>query len=337
MLWYKNVQFIAYSIDTKPDYANGRYLARSVPSDDVDTRVAIMEAAVDEARANASTSTYCLKVFVAPEFFFRSRTGAYDLDAYQRVLSGLHAWASDAQYEHWVFFFGTIITTFLAENGDREILNVALVEKGGGGERKAVIKENLLEGDLLRNAQIKPGSDPNAITFENVVGVKSGDDFYAARNRGNNKELQAHGFDGTSIFDLAGVRFAVEICADHMGGRLIESPTGRFTYHPQLQVITSCGTMGIIDRSVVASQGGYVFLSDGFFADTVNGMRSELGRVTTAKPSKDDGATIANVVIASATSMAGKLPGHWAKCFAAPGEVRLYPAQALPWAKQRWF
>ena len=337
MLWYRNVQFIAYSIDTKPDYAKGRYFGRSVPSDDVDTRVAIMEAAVDEARASASTSAFCLKVFVAPEFFFRSRTGAYDLDAYQRVVSRLHAWASHAKFEHWVFFFGTIITTFLAENGDREVLNVALIEKGGGGERKAVIKENLLEGDLLRLAEIKPGSDPNAIIFENVVGIKSARDFYAARNRGDNKELQAYGFDGTSIFDLAGVRFAVEICADHMGGRLIESPTGRFTYHPQLQVITSCGTMGIVNNHVVASQGGYVFLSDGFFADTKNGMRSELGKVTAAKPSKNKDATIADITIASTTSMAGKLPLHWAKCFAAPGEVRLYPAQALPWAQQRWF
>lgn len=335
MFWYQNVQFIAYSLDTKPGYATGRYRAMANAAHDVTTRCSVMEAAAKAARVRANTSSYCLKVFVAPEFFFRSHTGAYDLDTYQTVLTGLRAWASGNEWKHWVFVFGTVIATFQNEAGGQEILNVAVVQQGGAGVEgtRVIAKENLLEGDLLRLSQLKHDSPVGTLTFDGAVGVKTAEQFLNATNRGDGAELQKWGFDGRSIFDMAGVRFAVEICADHLGGRLQLSPTARGDWKPQLQVVTGCGVMGVIAENTVASKDGYIFLSDGFFADA-GGGRTSLSKVTAAKPSRDEAAELDDIGVETTVAMAGKLAGPWAQCFSQPGEVRLYPPQHIPWAKK---
>ncbi|HEY6876563.1 MAG TPA: hypothetical protein VI299_01040 [Polyangiales bacterium] len=335
VFWYRNAQFIAYSLDTKPGYSTGRYLAQANAAQDVATRCGVMEAAAREARLRADTSSYCLKIFVAPEFFFRGHKGAYDLDTYQSALTGLRAWASHADWKHWVFVFGTVMATFENESGDTEILNVAIVHRGGEGTdgTRAIAKENLLEGDLLRLSQLTRDSPVGALTFEGSVGVKTAQQFLGATNRGSGAELQKWGFDGRSIFDMAGVRFGVEICADHMGGRLQLSPTAKGDWYPQIQIVTGCGVMGIIPDNTVASKDGYIFLSDGFFEDN-GGGRTSLSKVTAAKPSKDEPATLEDVACTTTAAMDGKLPGGWNLCFASPGEVRLYPPQYIPWAKK---
>ncbi|WP_224240232.1 hypothetical protein [Hyalangium gracile] len=335
MFWYRNVQFIAYSLDTKPGYGTGRYLALTNPTTDVTTRCAVMEAAARAARLRADSSSYCLKVFVAPEFFFRGHKGAYDLDTYQTVLTGLRAWASDSEWKHWIFVFGTVMATFDNESGGTEILNVALVHQGGAGVEgtRAIVKENLLEGDLLQLSQLTHASPVGALTFDNAVGVKTADQFLNATNRGDGAELQKWGFDGRGIFDMAGVRFGIEICADHLGGRLQLSPTAKGDWQPQLQVVTACGVQGLVAMNTVASTGGYIFLSDGFFEDGEGG-RTSLSKVTTAKPSKEKSAVLQDIGVQTTVKMAGKLAGQWNQCFSQPGEVRLYPPQYIPWAKK---
>jgi len=43
--------------------------------------------------------------------------------------------------------------------------------------------------------------------------------------------IDQHGFDGSGIFDLAGIQFGLEICVDHMDGHLNLSPTDLMSRH----------------------------------------------------------------------------------------------------------
>jgi len=342
MLWYSNVQFLAFAVNTTPEYHRGKYRAHQQDTQDIRRRCEIMEQVALAARRRANTSSYCLKVFVAPEFFFRGSKGAYSMEGVQTLVRTLRQWTRDDAWKHWVFFFGTLMVTFENDANQREILNLALVQKGGAGEEdsRIVQKEILASADLLTQADLSKNPRPRhgAITQEQVVGIKTREQYLAAQNRGPGKELQSHGFDGNGIFDLAGIRFAVEVCADHLSSRLALSPPAWLEYYPQLQVVTSCGVSQIDEDSVVATQGGYAFLCDGYFQDpnSGNGARSQLRKITTARRGNQP-AVLQEIDPSQTLALTGSMPAHWQTCLGTAGELHIYPAQPVPWAKVRWW
>ena len=50
-----------------------------------------------------------LKIFMAPEFFFRGRQGAYDISLVSEIFDNLRAFTQDARFKDWLFVFGTVI------------------------------------------------------------------------------------------------------------------------------------------------------------------------------------------------------------------------------------
>lgn len=100
------------------------YLGHGNATKDVAQRLQIMRDAVEAAHAHADASSTTLKIFVAPEFYWRGRhQGAYELVSLDKVFSdkcsgpicailrGLEDIVEDQRYEHWFFVFGTIIAT----------------------------------------------------------------------------------------------------------------------------------------------------------------------------------------------------------------------------------
>lgn len=95
---------------------------------DVQTRLAIMKDAVEQAYHLAGSSRpgdmgpdgEILKIFIAPEFFFRGVNGAYTFEDEApgddsicgpvcEILKGLEEMVADKRFEDWLFLFGSII------------------------------------------------------------------------------------------------------------------------------------------------------------------------------------------------------------------------------------
>ena len=174
-------------------------------------RVARMIKAIQDAYAfNAGdhvgpSESECLKIFMAPEFFFRGRHGAYLLGAVSQILPDIRMEINQPRYADWLFVLGTAIGASLVDatscktckrttgftvvggksrcpvHGDTletipvgaMIDNVALVQKGGESDEKntyVVAKEYVSHIDFRRAT-----SGVNPVTGRGVMGAWSVD------------------------------------------------------------------------------------------------------------------------------------------------------------------
>jgi hypothetical protein len=88
---------------------------------DVLGRLDVMEKAVAKAYTYSNASSTVLKVFIAPEFFFRGPYGAYnfssifpvgfgeEFNAINEIGRGLRRISQNSSYDDWLFVFGTIV------------------------------------------------------------------------------------------------------------------------------------------------------------------------------------------------------------------------------------
>jgi hypothetical protein len=104
---YDQVQLIGFNIrnDTKVD----EYLGRYTSGVDISDRSAVMIEAMQIAHGKASANRKILKVFVAPEFYWRNKKGAYPVEDISKILPSLRDEADKAKYVDWLFVFGTAI------------------------------------------------------------------------------------------------------------------------------------------------------------------------------------------------------------------------------------
>lgn len=125
------------------------YLGTADSAADAAARVEIMKHAVEKAYTSGTweRSASVLKIFMAPEFFFRGKYGAYNgadlLSGTVDVVNPLRAFAKDPRFEDWLFVFGTVIAVLPAGTERRRAqyvqddmseywwYNLAPVEKGG--------------------------------------------------------------------------------------------------------------------------------------------------------------------------------------------------------------
>jgi hypothetical protein len=117
---YDKIQFVGYRIET------GKYIGQDdktafagtaeekvikAAKHDIEGRCKLMTAAVKDAEGHADIdpSVKTLKIFVAPEFYFRGRLGAYPYETVSMVLDELRKETKDPKYAHWLFVFGSAI------------------------------------------------------------------------------------------------------------------------------------------------------------------------------------------------------------------------------------
>jgi len=146
----KGMNEIGYSDDS--DQANNTilfecYLGHDDPIVDIHKRMQVMYDAVDRAYEAADKDPTTLKIFNAPEFFFRGKEGAYILNATDdkssrengdctelcQILSGLESLVANKKYQDWLFLFGSVvIAEAMPQNDDYDYLfyNFAPVYKG---------------------------------------------------------------------------------------------------------------------------------------------------------------------------------------------------------------
>jgi hypothetical protein len=123
-LVYDKVQFIGFEIRPDCTYDGASppnptgYLGLDKDADDLAERCKIMKSAIQAARTNANIleDEHVLKVFMAPEFFFRGSHGGYDMAEKKDdpglapgILKLLREETDQFKYADWLFVFGTAI------------------------------------------------------------------------------------------------------------------------------------------------------------------------------------------------------------------------------------
>jgi hypothetical protein len=229
-----------------------------------------------------------LKIFVAPEFYFRPdvRLVSYSSVQYRAIKDVLRATiARDARFRHWLVVPGTIMWESNEDTGKRRnperseiYFNTAIYVYGGEG-RSRVIEKVVASGiDGIPTGRHSghpeaPG-DPTKKSTDEVFNIK----YQSA------PKVEKH------LFTVENVRFGLDICLDHGFWR---DPLGdplddiRITRHAvilrrllnfalpldpiHIHLLTA-GGMRIIPESVAAKTQGYILRNDGLLTTDPNGQ-----------------------------------------------------------------
>ncbi|TYL42137.1 hypothetical protein [Dickeya sp. ws52] len=288
---YKKAQFISYQLNTFTDYYNSSkdygYLGNDKSETDINYRINIMKDCIAKSQASLTldNTDETLKIFMAPEFYFRGNQGAYPVEKISIIMSKMREMTKDKKFKDWLFVFGTAIGYLKHDDGSYEIFNVALVQKGGYADATKdnsviVYKEYISHIDFLRlsNAHINWKKPLNRIgvvgennNTQKLTPVSGSRDVNSQQINpvGAGKELSKSGLGGQGIFTIDNVTFGLEICLDHLNGRLHDSPPAAGQYIPQIHLITSAGA-SIIEENVITTKGGLVFNVDGYATTDIN-------------------------------------------------------------------
>lgn len=245
--------------------------------EDAVERVRVMKQMLEVAHASKmySRAADVLKVFVAPEFFFRGPRGAYDMrsldgclpmqgentvDAQEKVCNAaivkifveLQSFVIEERWADWLFVFGTVV----ASEG-KSFYNFAPVMRGGrggAGRHHVVTKTFVSDLDFLDKSNSCVG--PDCVFFP-----PGQDKMYTPFSDSQKKKLKEMGFimAGYNDFMMDGIHFGVEICLDHAKAVLPKKMRAAKS-DIDVQVITSAG-MFIL--AAYTRKHGPVYMQDG--------------------------------------------------------------------------
>jgi hypothetical protein len=118
---YKKVQMIAFNVKPDTHPSGSKYLGDSNPDVDIAKRAEAMIEAIQKAKPDASTDMDVLKVFMAPEFYWRGDAGAYPIEKIGTILPAVRKETDKFDYIDWLFVCGTAIgrQKHEDESGDR--------------------------------------------------------------------------------------------------------------------------------------------------------------------------------------------------------------------------
>ena len=357
---FNRVQFIAYELNTLPDMDNSRYLGDDNVDKDIRKRCTLMKSAMKTAYNMGSVvrSPSTLKVFMAPEFYFRNTAGAYPIDKVSMVMDELRPLADQKQFEDWLFVFGTAIGMLEEAPGQTEIFNVAFVKKGGVGNGKDVgLRECIVYKEYISSIDFLGVADHDAWWTQDGSGRKiqiqgnqgqvvrptmgsrdllsQGQNLPSTRQWVLNKkkewktrnisEVNKSGLGGGSIFTMSGVTFGLETCLDHACQRLANYRHFRGEPLVQIQLIPSCG-MEIMPDSVAVMPRGPIFNVDGARDDS--GVKMNTRRRLLEMP----------VLETEPVKLKGKarMLVTQKKYFAGTGRIRTYAAVDFPKARVKF-
>lgn len=299
------------------------------------SRVAALTAAIKTAHARYNVyvnlkhippdeDDKTLKIFMAPEFFFRGPYGAYrDIGFCSQILSMMRIETGKPEYSNWLFVHGSaLFATDKYENKRRVgalLENYALVQKGGAktNERQdfVVAKEFPSHVDFQHpGVGYDEWYDPK--TSQAVVGGVARRNIMPQGGRRDpddpltNRMKAQSELTGGVIFTMDGILFGLEVCRDHYLKRLAHSQeNGRVL----IQLIPSAG-MDIEAESIACVPDGLIFNVDGATPHVHVEMRSAVGKLAS---------------VMTANSGGGQIMIFDSQRIAWPGLVRLDVAQRL--------
>ena len=311
---YSHVQFVGFPIQTGyNDYIGPNHLIMSNEGEgafedafgvyvgledaraDMAGRLAIMKAAVAASLGSAELDprNSTLKIFMAPEFFWRGPTGAYGVDnpALLELGDRLRDMVAARRFEDWLFVFGSVIgSTAVQQAGPAggntvwDTYNFAVIQRGNSTERHTHFKTHISGIDFLQSV---PGR-ADAIVYSNMnlntpdlnkTVFINGTEFHVPMAKDNIDMRypalpagQLPGFENkmgsvvNGSFTMAGLDFCLDLCLDHALGvcaqALDEEKARGGRGEVDVQLIVSAG-MSIIPENTRVPMGGSVLLCDG--------------------------------------------------------------------------
>lgn len=245
-----------------------------------------------------------LKIFMAPEFYFRGKQGGYDMAVVNEILPEMRNFTKGDDYKHWLFVLGTAIAatriypTCSKCKGVTELMNdpkdplshrtvvwckkckkeetvnkpkmmldnFAVIQKGGentDANAYLIQKEYMSWVDYRRPTLTTDWDDPanrevevRGIAAEAIPSEGSSQPGSVARSKYDDERM------GGSVFSMDGIRFGVEVCLDHLNGRLKNSKNSSLL-NIKIQLIPSAGVPQPVPTNLVAP---IVFNVDGSYA-----------------------------------------------------------------------
>jgi len=225
----------------------------------------LLWAATDPA---VDTSQNTLKIFMAPEFYFKTPAasseggrrgagafGAYSFNTMINMLECLRtifttpiAGAKADLLKHWLIIPGTIVSdlpgggkSYSSVATDNVYMNTAVIIKGKKGGLFHYVHKYFISGI---------DGPPTGKTISKAKPYK---------NALAKLKKKGHGMFDSYRFSVDNLSFALDICLDHAEGIAKGvSPEQRVDVH----LVTSCG-MELIDKSIVAKANGHAMICDG--------------------------------------------------------------------------
>lgn len=254
------------------------YVGKTLETEDASGRVQIMEDAIDKAyeMSDYKNDSSVLKIFNAPEFFFRGHDGAYKMTATTwnesaifSIGDDLTQYVLDEKFKDFLFVFGTIVSTSTDNDitdGIQEYQNFALIVKGGSnGGRFLVPKRYVSPIDFLSGNDRVENPYETHLSYSTTIFVQIGNQL---KNDYNFSVVDSNWLMNDDIL------FSVEICLDHANKQALihSTPTPdtsksvRYGTDPQflaqISLVTSAG-MEVTTDSLVLVPNGSIFLQDG--------------------------------------------------------------------------
>ena len=220
---------------------------------DITERLQFTYKAIEKAHELAVKHPTTLKVFMAPEFLYRGKGGAYihDLingwtetppptefnltgfDRFPGVFGYLKRFAAEDKFKDWLFVFGTAISASFPARSETnkgwvvdstkmgEIYNTALIQRGGEfttDEVYASRKRYIASIDFIKSQYKAKGfalGNPNDPDPEKRGTVVAADRLYLEPNESDREGSATFTING--INDGAGqpIMFGLEVCLDH--------------------------------------------------------------------------------------------------------------------------
>ena len=368
---YSQVQCIGYVINTFPARVTGgygkQYLGKSAKPD-IRQRCHILREAIRIAEGSSELrkGNHVLKVFMAPEFFFHDKNGAYPIEHVSSIMENMREYTKQFAFRDWIFVYGTAVA-YLEEGSSKEVFNIALVQRGGTEETGPdaaliVYKEFVSHVDFVRSPVLEGKircPNCNALVSHDTAGYEGWERTTRRRaliggptdsmsllrpTEGSRDTLSRHeervgpgreqtitGLGGQGAFTMHGVHFGLEVCLDHSRGRLRASPPPSGTPYPQIHLIPS-GGMTIKDRAIACQQWGIVFNVDaGHVAVTRNAgyYSTPRGEDRDVDARGNDVAGSRNPLDTIAVNLAGVAP-TWNSFFKNQGVIAIFPTLKIP-------
>jgi hypothetical protein len=278
---YTHVQFIAFEVPTLYAFPTGtliygqpHFTQINDQRQDAEMRAKCIFDAIEWCLNNgADASEQTLKVFVAPEFYFRYYLGQsdgsnhYDRGMVRDVIENLINQCK--HYRHWFIVPGTAVvrdTDIKAGVGLNEQVTFNCTYAFlAGTDIKAVILKEMYSGiDNMEQAKNAQKSYSNILAaLQNSTSTVSIPGGSARRSSGD-------------------LLIGLEICLDHALKRLSDNTTGMGKLEPYLDIhiLSACG-MPTQNPSLAARRDGYFCRCDG----SQGFLGSEMARVTSWSPS----------------------------------------------------
>lgn len=210
-----------------------------------------------------------LKVFIAPEFYFRKASadevsgggfsrstsfGAYPERARQELAEALYGAIHDSPlFKDWVIVAGTLCSALPFDlSGRMNLLNTAIMLRGQRAQPDASVPYIFMEKHYISNIDGPDGRDHANLDPTTTYSFRLNPDQH---------------LDNLVYWD--GMSVGLEVCLDHSeqvvanAMNLLRQTLGPRAASLELQLVTSCG-MSIVQQAVAVADGALVMLVDGY-------------------------------------------------------------------------